>query len=654
MTDNQNTQSQTLKPLDLLFESVFYVLEMYSNVHSGSGHKSRVTTHLYEQARNIVLGYLDKKKGKNTVIFCTARRAQTLSRQIPPGRFQMISSAEFGLPLGVTALALKKSDLPKGIPFQTGGGTTKLYSKEWVLWANEPDRFEAGTPAIVNIIAFAKALLLIKKFGKDLFLKTHADPLTVDEIIYRDELSGYSGKELLENLRLTRIGRIVQVPTTGGMKPFINLDNSASTPTFEPIWNTFKTTFSQPEKIQKEVIGEVKKLCAGILGAPLDEYEIIFTSNTTESINLVAENLEGGSEAGMEPVILNTILEHSSNDLPWRSVKGHSVIKLNVSNEGFWDMGELETLLEAYNRKHIHGSKRIKLVAVSGASNVLGICNDLESLSRMVHNYDAKLLVDAAQLVAHREVSMKKLQTDYLAFSAHKVYAPFGCGVLIAKKGLLDLESEEMISAKASGEENAGGIAALGKSLLLLKRMGFAVIHEAEESLTRRAIEGMKRIKDLRIFGVQETDSPKFNHKIGVIVFDIKNMMAGKIAKKLAMNQGIGVRFGCHCAHLIVKQLSGFTPFTEQLQKTVVMLFPGLTLQGFVRISFGLENTETDVDVLLTELERIARRGKSAAEPTMNQQGSDIQSRNKAEVKKIMTEFITSIEKKVYAVPAEV
>ncbi len=124
--------------------------------------------------------------------------------------------------------------------------------------------------------------------------------------------------------------------------------------------------------------------------------------------------------------------------------------------------------------------------------------------------------------------------------------------------------------------------------------------------------------------------------------------MAGKIAKKLAANQGIGIRFGCHCAHLIVKQLSGFTPFTEQLQKTVVMLFPGLTLQGFARISFGLENTEAEVDLLLSELERIARREKSIGN-TKNGQASSFQIRSKTELKKMMAEFINSCEKKVYS-----
>jgi selenocysteine lyase/cysteine desulfurase len=111
-----------------------------------------------------------------------------------------------------------------------------------------------------------------------------------------------------------------------------------------------------------------------------------------------------------------------------------------VDAEGFVDSNELETLLCAYNQKGLHGKKRIKLVAVSGASNVLGVFNDLAEISRIAHRYGARLLVDAAQLVAHRRIEMDKCDIDYLAFSAHKAYAPFGCGVLVAGKGLLHFD----------------------------------------------------------------------------------------------------------------------------------------------------------------------------------------------------------------------
>ena len=127
---------------------------------------------------------------------------------------------------------------------------------------------------------------------------------------------------------------------------------------------------------------------------------------------------------------------------------------------------------------------------MSGASNVLGVFNDLAEIGRIVHRYGARLLVDAAQLVAHRKVAMESSGIDYLAFSAHKAYAPFGTGVLVARKGLLSFSPAEMERIRSSGEENVGGIAALGKALVLLQRIGLDVIQEEEQALTARALLG--------------------------------------------------------------------------------------------------------------------------------------------------------------------
>ena len=269
--------------------------------------------------------------------------------------------------------------------------------------------------------------------------------------------------------------------------------------------------------------------------------------------------------------MLNTFLEHNSNELPWRTNPGLSLIRLPVDAEGFIDLHEMETLLRAYNQEGQHGqsgtsgSARIKLVAVSGASNVLGTCNDLAEISRIVHRYGARLLVDAAQLVAHRKVEMAGWGIDYLAFSAHKVYAPFGTGVLLARKGLLSFGSAELALIRSSGEENVGGIAALGKALVLLQRIGLDVIQEEEQALTGRALAGLAQIPGLTIYGIKDPDSPRFARKGGVIAFDLKGILPSRVAKALAERGGIGVRYGCHCAHLLIKRLVGITPLLERL-----------------------------------------------------------------------------------------
>ena len=434
MTDIKKDHPEKLPELE---RGVHAALETYSNVHRGSGHNSIVSTYLYEKARDIVLEYLGLSKGRYAVIFCTPSREAALKALLKPNDYVSVSSRDTGLPLGIRALAVKRKALPKGTPFQTGGGTTRIISPDWVVWADTPDRFEAGTPAIVSVIAFAKALRLIRQNGNYIFIDPAGERLTASQIIYSDELEKYSGRELLDKLRQTLIGRGIKVPTTEGAKPFINLDNSASTPTFMPVWNAVRLTWRQPAQVQKEIVNEVRSLCSAFLGAPQAAYDVIFTSNTTEAINLAAESLSRDAGKDTEPVVLNTLLEHSSNDLPWRKVSRHPLIRLAIDPDGFIDLIQLETILRSYNRDGEHGKKRITLVTVSGASNVLGTVNDLAEISRIVHIYGAQLLVDAAQLAAHRRVETEGWGIDYLAFSGHKVYAPFGCGALVVKKGLL-------------------------------------------------------------------------------------------------------------------------------------------------------------------------------------------------------------------------
>jgi selenocysteine lyase/cysteine desulfurase len=290
-------------------------------------------------------------------------------------------------------------------------------------------------------------------------------------------------------------------------------------------------------------------------------------------------------------------------------------------------------------------------VAVSGASNVLGVCNDLKETGRIVHQYGASLLVDAAQLVAHREMNMQLSGIDILAFSAHKVYAPFGTGVLMIRKALPWMDYASLERVKYSGEENAGGIAALGKALLLLRRIGFDVIVEEEQTLTRRALRGMKEIPGLTMYGISEPDSPRIYRKIGVISIDIKNMASGSVAKKLALHAGIGIRYGCLCAHIIIKHLLNFTPFLEQFQRLIVLMVPPLKLQGFARMSFGIENTGNDVDILLEELKKIAG-GKHSGDKSSISGDSVLTLLDTKEVQRQINDLISEITYKVYGEPS--
>jgi selenocysteine lyase/cysteine desulfurase len=608
-------------------------LETYSNVHRGSGHNSLVSTHLYEQAREIVLEHLGLDKDRHTVVFCTPRRAEQLKAQLKPGRYHILSSQEIGLPLGLRAVAVMRNALPGGAPFQTGGGTARLVFPGAVIWARGADKFEAGTPAIVNAIALAKALQLIQHFGDDAFQGAIAEKLTSTEILYHDELESYTGRELLDKLRQTLIGQRVSIPTTEGTRPYINLDNAASTPTFAPIWQAVCQAWQQPQEVQRGIVREVKSICAGMLGAPPSAYDVIFTANTTEAINLVAESLRQETRRSPKPLVINTLMEHNSNELPWRSLPGAMLIRLPVDAEGFVDLNELEMRLRA----DAH-NKRLKLVAVSGASNVLGVYNDLAEIGNIAHRYGARLLVDAAQLVAHRKIDVDACGIDYLAFSAHKAYAPFGTGALVARKGLLAFDPAERAKIDASGEENVGGIAALGKALVLLQRIGLDVIQQEEQSLTERALRGLAKLPGLTVFGLTP-DSPRFDRKGAVIVFRMEGKRANRVARELAEQGGIGTRYGCHCAHLLIKNMLQIPPWQALLQGVVVSLFPQISLPGLTRISLGLQNTAEEIDTLLGVLDAIARQPHGDDNPFSSQQTN---------IQRQMNAFARTVAQKVY------
>jgi len=629
---------------------VHAALETYSNVHRGSGHYSMATTCLFEQARDIILEYLGLEKRRYLVVFCTPARVSVLKSKLEAGSYTLVSSRDIGLCLGVSAMAVKREALPKGAPFQAGGGTAKLIAPGWVMWADAPERFEAGTPAIINIIAFARALRMLSRQEKNPLTDHIGEILTAKEILYHDELEGYSGHELLEKLRHTLIGQNNPVPTTEGNRPFINLDNAASTPTFKPVWEAVCKTWRHPRPVQQEIIREVRSICARVLDAPADKYDMIFTSNTTEAINLAAENLSRESFGDIETVILNTLIEHSSNELPWRIHPGFSLIRLGVDDDGVVDLNELEKLMREYNQEGMHGKKRIRLMAVSGASNVLGIFNNLEEISSIVHRFGARLLVDAAQMVAHRKVNMQACEFDYLAFSAHKVYAPFGTGVLVVRKGLPGFSARETELFRSSGEENAAGIAALGKALILLQRIGMDLIREEEQALTAYTLYGLSQIPGLKIFGIKDIVSPRFTQKGGVILFSLKGIMATRLAKELALQGGIGVRSGCHCAHLLIKHLLHFTPTLELIQRFIVIVFPWITLPGLLRISLGIENTKKDIDHLVRVLGKISGKpGLTSAVTNTDTAKQAISLISIAKVKKQMKEFYAATALRVYS-----
>ena len=585
-------------------------LETYANVHRGSGHASLVTTHLYEAARKKVLDSLRLSARKYIVIFASEARANRIAENLPVGRYHMVHSADTGVPAGVCALAVEKTALPGGAPEESGGGTTRLIGEDWTIWSGAPDRFEAGTPAIVNVVAFASALALTQQFPQKKFPPDAAS--SVDGILHADPFEYQRGESLLNGLLRTRIGHHITVPTTHGESAYVHLDHSASTPTFSPILDVFIRTLQQPADVQKELVEETVKTVCRVFDAPGNTHSVSFTANTTEAVYLASRQLSASIPDNIRPIVLCSMLEHSSNDLPWRQIPGCRVIHIPVDDEGFLDMDMLKALLHKYNRSGRIDKQRVVLVSVSAASNVLGTCNDIAEISEITHAHGARLFVDAAQLASHRAISMKQWSADFMAFSGHKVYAPFGCGALISK------QSAPVTNRLSCGDQyvgNAAGIAAMGKALGLLERIGFELIASREHQLLRYGLQQLKDIPGLRLYGITDADSPRLLQKVAVIPFDIRNEMPATTARNLALHGGIGVRYGCHCAHIIVKQMLHIGPKLQTFQRVLQRLIPPLKFQGVVRLSFGLENTMADVDAVVETLLITADKNAASTPP---------------------------------------
>lgn len=604
-TCNPSASIETqLSPWAALERSVHQALLTYSNVHRGTGHFSQASTLLYERARHIVMEHFSADPSRHVVIFGSKARQAALRRELDLGTYDHISSAELGLHLGVHAMLVQRRALPPGIPAQPGGGAVQLVGEDSVVWAQAPERFEAGTPAVINVIAFARALQFVQRHGPRLFRDAPTDPPTG---MWQED--GSQRVERLNLLRHTMLGQNIRVPITDGARPYVNLDNGASTPCLLPAWDAVRASWRLDECGRQTALAQTRAMCHRFLDAPADAYDLCFAANTTEALNMLAEALsEEWANGPEEPVVINTWMEHHSNDLPWRYLPGATLCRLDVDGEGFLSLSELEATLRAYNEAHLHGDKRVKLVAITGASNVLGTCNPLGDMARLAHQYGAQLLVDGAQLLAHRSVSLWADDVDFFAFSAHKAYAPFGSGGLVYRRAALPQANVTFNSWQASGQENVVGIVALGEALRQLEATGMDVVEEAERALTAFAMERLSELPELRILGVADPASPHFSARSGVISFSVRNVPHNVAARELAQRGGIGVRNGCFCAHMVSKQLMGIVPWRERAGEFGLGVVPDFTaavLPGLVRASLGIENGRHEIDHLCDTLRTI-------------------------------------------------
>ena len=320
--------------------------------------------------------------------------------------------------------------------------------------------------------------------------------------------------------------------------------------------------------------------------------EIIFTRNATESLNLVAysyglSHLQKGDE------IVVSILEHHSNQLPWRMVaeKTGAVVKyLECDRQGHILDADLQAAF----------SEKTKLVAVTQVSNVLGIRTPIEKIVALARKSGAVVVLDAAQSTPHMEVDVQKLGVDFLAFSGHKLMAPMGIGVLYGRKELLSemppfLTGGEMIRTVTrdkvvyaelphkfeAGTVNGAGAWALAAAIRYLQEVGYEQIQKQELLLTTQLMDGLKKVPHVQVQG-----SPDPKEHCGIVSFTIDGVHPHDVSSILDAD-GIAVRAGHHCAQPLMQQIG---------------------VMSTTRASMYFYNTEEDIEKLLASVQTIRRR----------------------------------------------
>ncbi|MBP7856727.1 MAG: cysteine desulfurase [Prevotella sp.] len=321
--------------------------------------------------------------------------------------------------------------------------------------------------------------------------------------------------------------------------------------------------------------------------------EVVFTRGTTEGINLVASSFcDACMSAGDEVIV--SVMEHHSNIVPWQLQTQRYGIKLKVIP--MTDDGQLD--LEAYARLF---NERTRLVSVTHVSNVLGTVNPVLDMIRMAHEHNVPVLVDGAQSTPHFSVDVQALDCDFFVFSGHKVYGPTGIGVLYGKEAWLDRlppyqgggEMIDRVSFEQTTFERlplkfeAGTpdyVAAHGLAVALnyVTAIGMENIAAHERELTRYALEKLRSIEKIKIYGHGAGAKDAGDAVISFNVGDIHHMDLGTLLDRL----GIAVRTGHHCAQPLMDRLG---------------------VLGTVRASFALYNTRDDVDTLVAGIARVSK-----------------------------------------------
>ncbi len=415
------------------------------------------------------------------------------------------------------------------------------------------------------------------------------------------------------------LGADLEVPCADGRsRRYVNLDYAASTPVMASVWEAVEAFVPWYSSVHRgtgvksqvsTVLFEDARVAVGeFVGARADD-QVVFVRNTTEAVNVLAAALPEGTR------VLSSPVEHHANMLPWR---GHDVRLLPFTASG-------EELLDACELALREARPRIDLLAVTGASNVTGEVWPVAQLAALAHRYGAELFVDAAQLAPHRPVDMAGSGIDHLAFSGHKLYAPFGAGALVAARRRLgarppllrgggaiklvtldDVIWEDAPERHEAGSPDVVGVVALAAACRRLREIGMDAVAAHERALAARLWAGLDAVPGLHTLRLWPADA---TDRVGVASFTLDGHPHPLLAAILSAEHAIGVRHGCFCAHPLITRLLGIP--SAELARISAELRAGRRppLPGAVRASIGLGTTPADIDRLTAALAELADMG---------------------------------------------
>ncbi|MFJ7196980.1 MULTISPECIES: aminotransferase class V-fold PLP-dependent enzyme [unclassified Streptomyces] len=419
------------------------------------------------------------------------------------------------------------------------------------------------------------------------------------------------------------LGKDVTVPlVTGGEVTYAALDYAASAPALQRVWDdvaAYAPYYGSVHRgagylsqLSTDLFENSRATVAEFLGCRADD-QVIFTRSTTDSLNLLAAVVP----ADCQVFVYET--EHHASLLPWRDAR---VTYLNAPRT---PAQAVETLERALADREPYGPA---LVCVTGASNVTGELWPVKELAAAAHAHGARIVLDAAQLAPHHPVDIAELDVDWVAFSGHKLYAPFGSGVLagradwlqaaepylagggasrkVARRadGGVDVEWHSTAARHEAGSPNVIGVYSIASACKALTEAGFDSLVAREQHLVSTVRAGLAAVPEVKVLSLFGDDAPR----VGVISFVVEGWNSSHFAAALSAEYGIGVRDGLFCAHPLVRTLLGSDP-QEVGECGAPEAEPGELSLNAIRVSFGAGTPDEHIERFVRAVRELVSEG---------------------------------------------